>query len=203
MLNFLIKLSKQHEQEENRSEESVKNHAWSWKTSSFLSKHFQSLHVQQIEILQSERRTKCLTLQGRLEIIVWTHRDICSTIWSASINFEESFSWKSSNYFSRRPWPRLEVEIPIELPTRKWLGGMVWGLTILSIATVPMQTSGSLKYEHTCGRRRKTNWVVHSSGFIALNQFTLRGAWRCRLCNWQHNPLEMREWERRMMLKRN
>lgn len=202
MLNFLIKLSKQHEREENRSEESVKNHAWSWKTSSFLSKAFPIASRSANKILQSERRT---TLQGRLEIIVWTHWDMFSNF-NHLISFNKlwrSFNLKSPNYFSRRPWPRLEVEIPIELPTRKWLGGMVWGLTILSIATVPMQTSGSLKYEHTCGRRRKTNWVVHSSGFIALNQFTLRGAWRCRLCNWQHNPLEMWEWERRMMLKRN
>lgn len=63
-------------------------------------------------------------------------------------------------------------------------------LTILSIATVPMQTSGSLKYEHICGRKREKG-EIKLRFQKSFNQFpqTFRGACRCRLCNWQHNPL--------------
>ena len=39
--------------------------------------------------------------------------------------------------------------------TRPWEKKKIKKLTILSIATVPMHTSGSLKYEHTWGRVRR------------------------------------------------
>jgi hypothetical protein len=57
---------------------------------------------------------------------------------------------KSSGNFSKR-----EVDVAdksfesIELVTWVEKDEMLEKLTILSIATVPMQTSGSLKYEHT------------------------------------------------------
>lgn len=40
--------------------------------------------------------------------------------------------------------------------------------------------------------------AIFRSNFFQLliNLRTFRGAWRCRLCNWQHNPLESGEGEK-------
>lgn len=47
----------------------------------------------------------------------------------------------------------------------------------------------------------KLQFVIPISLKLLINLRTFRGAWRCRLCNWQHNPLKRAE--KSLSLKRD